>query len=260
MLTAEELHPGDIIVRRFNDGTTRRRRWTGEPRPGRAGWITPRLAMRGDTVVDEHSWISEGDLLSYELEHRGLVLPMVVAEPEMLRPGDVLEWAGDRWTVTGVVGDRVNTDPGSFFTFGSFENGDITLVERGDTPEEVKPPDEESGGETTDAITDAHRQDMDVLARELLEEARRRGWCGDYESFLRRVNPMLTVPIDGERYRNLRTWATYEVTFERTDHDVGVDPVEWRRQVLLDVDLPAPPGWRIVTHRRTDSGHETVAR
>lgn len=86
----------------------------------------------------------------------------------------------------------------------------------------------------------AHQSDIDTISEALIEEASRRGWCADFDTFVASLNEDLNLPLR-ERRKAYTVTATYTVTVEVTvdaaeDED---DACDQARDMIDAADIAA---------------------
>lgn len=62
--------------------------------------------------------------------------------------------------------------------------------------------------------TSMHEDDITFISEALLSEADARGWCSDYDTFVKALNSKLNLPLT-ERCREFEVTATYTITLTK---------------------------------------------
>jgi hypothetical protein len=157
-------------------------------------------------------------------------LPLAT-DPHVLNVGDVVRYSNRDYTLVSRNDDGDWTVHSHFsgaetVLYGdTFRGGFITLVSPAtDAPEaeEVHVACEATATELRERIArletqvTSWRTDWNLLASSLVEEAENRDWCGEYESFVDRMNSQLRNGELIPRNRDIEVTATFSVTISTT--------------------------------------------
>lgn len=158
--------------------------------------------------------VREGDRVAYKIrgeETSGVVsASMWTATGARWRVTDSRPGAPWVWAEDGSVGWYLVSDDDEWA--GNISN--VRLIERA-SEAGTPPPVEWVRAVTSDAS--AHESDIALISAALHEEVRRRDWCTEFEDFLDRLNPRLSIPLTKPGPRVVR--VTHEVTIEGATSD-----------------------------------------